>query len=212
LSYVAVDRWGTVRAAERRAFTLTFSDSVRDRVEATGLRLFGRLRLPRGHYQIRVAAHQPNTGTGSAFTEVDIPDYTDLPLSISDLVVASSHGRNLMTLDEDAVLRRVLPAQPTPNRSFRQTETITVFGEVYDSHWLLSRAIGVTSVIQAQDGHVALRQEQTLASSNRGRFYYTGIVPLRSLVPGSYVLTVEVYTRDGIPASASQQLRFAVIE
>jgi hypothetical protein len=194
LSYVAVDRWGTVRAAERRAFTLTLNDTVRDRVDATGLRLFGRLTLPRGRYEIRVAAHQPGGGTGSAVTEVDIPDYTDLPLSISDLVVASSHGRSFLTLEEDTLLRRSLPAQPTPTRHFAQVETLTVFGEIYDSHWILSRTMGVTSVVRTEDGRILMREERTLASSNRGRFSYTSRVPLARFAPGVYTLALEAST------------------
>jgi VWFA-related protein len=212
LSYIAIDRWGTVRAAERRAFTLTFTDAMRDRVRATGVRLFGRLQLPRGTYEIRVAAHQPNGGTGSAAAAVEVPDYTELPLSISDFVVASTHGRTLTTLEEDPVLRRALPAQPTVNRQFTRGETLTVFGEIYDSHWILSREIGVTQVLRSEDGRVISHQERALRTGNRGRFYYTGEVPLASLPPGTYRLSIEAYTRDGVPASASQQLEFQVRE
>jgi VWFA-related protein len=210
LSYVAIDRWGTVRAVERRAFTLTFNDAMRSRVQETGLRLFGRMQLPRGVYEIRVAAHQPDGATGSAVAEVQVPDYTDLPLSISDFVVASSHGRTLTTLEEDTILRRALPSQPIVERRFKPAETLTVFGEIYDSHWILSREIGVTQVIRSEDGRIVSRDEQALRTGNRGRFYYSGRVPLESFAPGEYVLTVEAYTRDGVPASASQQMRFTV--
>ena len=212
LSYVAVDRWGVTRAAERRAFTLTLSESARTRVAQTGLRLFGRLRLPRGRYDIRVAVHQPGGATGSASAEVEIPDYTELPMSVSDLVVASSHGPTLTTLEDDTILRRALPTQPTPNRRFRRTETLTVFGEVYNSQWLLSPKVGVSNLVVSSAGRVVTRAEETLALSNRGRVYYTGRVPLAAFEPGEHVLTVEAFTRDGIPASASQQVRFEVVD
>jgi VWFA-related protein len=210
LSYVAVDRWGKVRAAERRAFTMNFTDAKRASVEQTGLRLFGRLRLPRGRYQIRVAAHQAGGATGLAVADVEIPDFADLPLSVSDLVIASSDGPTLTTLEEDAVLRRSRLSQPTPARRFAPSETLTTFGEIYDSHWILSQSIGVTGLVRAQDGRLVMRDEQTLASGNRGRFYYTGRIPLASFAPGTYTLTVEAHTSAGVPASASQQLRFEV--
>ena len=210
LSYVAIDRWGTVRAAERRSFTLTFTDSTRVRVQASGLRLFGRVRLPRGTYQVRVAVNQPDGATGSATTEVEIPDYTELPVSISDLVVSSSEGKTLMTLEDDAVLRRALPAQPTANRRFRSTETMSLFGEIYNSQWVLTPSVGVTTVIQSESGRVMMRGEQTLTSGDRGRVYYQSHVPLQRLASGKYVLTLEAYTRQGFPASASQQLPFEV--
>jgi VWFA-related protein len=210
LSYAAIDRWGTVRAAERRSFTLTFTDSTRARVQQSGLRLFGRARLPRGTYQIRVAVNQPDGATGSATTEVEIPDYTELPVSISDLVVSSSEGKTLMTLEDDPVLRRALPAQPTANRQFRPAETMSVFGEIYNSQWVLTPSIGVTTVVQSESGRVMMRGEQTLMSGDRGRVYYQSHIPLERLAQGSYVLTLEAYTRQGFPASASQQLRFEV--
>jgi hypothetical protein len=210
LSYVAVDRWNNVRAAERRAFTMNFTDATRAKVEQTGIRLFGRLRLPRGRYQIRVAAHQPGGATGSAVADVEIPDFSDLPLSVSDLVIASSASPTLTTLEEDQVLSRALPSQPTPARQFARNETLTVFGEISDSHWILSQEIGAIALVRTQDGRLVSRDEKTLASGNRGRFYYTGRIPLASYEPGTYTLTVEAHTSAGIPASASQQLRFEV--
>lgn len=210
LSYVAVDRWGTIRAAERRAFTITLNDKTRARVVETGLRLFGRLRLPRGSYQVRVAFHQPGGATGSAVADVVVPDYTMLPISVSDLVVASSRGPTLVTLEDDAVLRRALPAQPTSSRRFAADETLSLFGEIYNSQWLLTPQIGVTALIRSADGRLVLHDEDVLTSSDRGRAYYQGSLPLSNFPPGEYVLTLEAYTRNGIPASASQQLRFEV--
>ncbi len=212
LSYVAVDRWGTVRGAERRAFTMTFSDAARARVEQTGLRLFGRLRLPHGHYDVRVAVTQPGGGTGSAAAEVEVPDYTSLSMSISDLVVASSRGPSLTTLEDDAVLRQALPAQPTPRREFERADALSVVGEIYNGQWLLTPDIGVTTVIQSAAGRVMAREERTLTAPDRGRVYYNGRVPLATYPPGEYTLTLEAYTPAGIPASASQQLRFSIAD
>jgi VWFA-related protein len=212
LSYVAVDRWGAVRAVERRAFTLNLGAQSRARVERTGLRLFGRLQVPRGQYQIRVAAPQANGATASAMAEVEVPDYMDQPLTVSDFVVASSQGPTLTTLEEDAVLRSALPAQPTPVRRFERDETLTVFAEIYDSHWIVSQEVGVTMTVAAADGRLVFRGEQVLTTANRGRFYLTAKLPLGAFEPGDYQLLVEVHTRKGIPANASRQTRFAVLD
>jgi hypothetical protein len=210
LSYAAVDQWGTVRAAERRAYTMNFNDATRTRVEQTGLRLFGRLQVPRGSYQIRVVAHQPGGSTGSAVAEVEIPDYTDLPLSFSDLLVASAEGPRLLTLAEDPTLRRELPSQPTSERRFSRSDTLSVFGEIYDSHWILSQELGATMLLTAQDGRLVARDDDKLTSENRGRFFYNGRLPLARFEPGTYTLTVEAHTRAGVPASVSQQVRFEI--
>ena len=60
------------------------------------------------------------------------------------------------------------------------------------------------------DGRIVRRDEQALRTSSKGRFSYTATVPLGNIAPGRYVLSIEAYTRDGVPASASQQLNFEV--
>jgi hypothetical protein len=199
-----------MRAVERRAFTLTLDDRTRARVAQTGLRLFGRIQLPRGSYQIRVVASQPQGAVGAATTGIQVPNYSDLPLSISDVVVSSARGPSLLTLEEDTALRQVLPAQPSASRRFDRRDTVKTFVEIYDTHWILTREIGVTATLRADDGNILVRNEQTLRSGNRGRFYFTGQLPLQSLAPGKYLLNLEAYTRDGVPASSSQDLRFEV--
>jgi hypothetical protein len=210
LSYAAIDRWGTMRAIERRAFTLTMNDTMRARVEQTGVRLFGRVQLPRGTYQIRVAASQPGGLSGAATADVEIPDYTDLPMSISDIVVSSALARSLLTLEEDPVMRKALPAQPTAVRRFARADTITPFAEIFDTHWILTRELGLTATVRAADGRIVAREEHALMSANRGRFHFKGTLPLQSFEPGTYVLNLEAFTRDGVPASASQQMTFEV--
>jgi VWFA-related protein len=210
LAYAAIDRWGMIRGTDRRSFTLTMNEATRTRVAQTGLRLVGRIQLPRGTYQIRVAATQPGGGTGAAFADVEIPDYTDLPLSISDVVVSSALARSPLTLEEDPVMRQALPAQPTAARRFARADTITAFAEIFDTHWILTRELGVTATVHAADDRIVARQEQTLKSANRGRFYFKGSVPLQSFTPGKYVLNIEAYTRDGVPASASKEMAFDV--
>ena len=83
---------------------------------------------------------------------------------------------------------------------------------MYNSQWVLSPKVGVSNLVVSSTGRVVSRAEETLALSNRGRVYYTGRVQLAGFDPGEYVLTVEAFTRDGIPSSASQQVRFEVID
>ena len=65
-------------------------------------------------------------------------------------------------------------------------------------------------MIRSIDGRIVRSDEQALRTSSKGRFYYTATVPLGNVPPGRYVLSIEAYTRDGVPASASQQLDFEV--
>lgn len=210
LSYAAVDRWGTIRAAERRGFSLALSETMRARVAQTGVRIFGRVQLPRGIYQIRVAASQPNSSSMASVTEVEVPDFSDVSMSISDVVLASTLRPPLITLEEDPLLRRLLPSQPTTSRRFDRADTVGIFAEVYDSHWILTKEIGVTAVIRSSAGTIISRQEHILKSDNRGHFNFVGKVMLRTFPPGQYEVNIEAFTRDGVPASASRSLTFDV--
>lgn len=194
------------------SFTLNLSEQNRAQAGRTGVRLLGRLQVPRGLYQIRVAAHQLNGITAAASASVEVPDYADQPLTVSEFVVASSHGPRLTTLEEDPVLRSALPTQPTPARRFARGETLAVFAEIYDSHWVVSQEVGVTMTVAADDGRVAFRREQLLTTANKGRFYFNGTLPLDAFGPGDYQLLVEVHTRKGIPANTSRQMRFTVLD
>jgi hypothetical protein len=118
----------------------------------------------------------------------------------------------LLTLEEDALLRGSLPAQPTPLRRFERDETLTVFAEIYDSHWIVSQEVGVTMTVAAAGGRTVFRGEQLLTTVNKGRFYLRTTLPLRTFAPGDYQLLVEVHTRKGIPANASRQMQFAVFD
>ena len=132
---------------------------------------------------------------------------------MSDLILASTHGPTYTTLEHDAILRQALPTQPTPRRRFRSNETISVFAEIYNAQWVLTPRVGVTTIIQpAGSEQVTFRDEQILTSGERGRVYLRGRVPLVRFVPGVYRLVIEAYTRDGIPASTSQEIEFEVTE
>jgi len=117
-----------------------------------------------------------------------------------------------MTLEDDAVLRGALPAQPMPARRFRRGETLTVFAEINDTHWILSQEVGVTMTVVGGNGHVVFRGDQTLTAANQGRFDLTSALPLAAFSPGDYQLIVEANTREGIPANTSRQMGFTVLE
>ena len=77
---------------------------------------------------------------------------------------------------------------------------------------MLTPQVGVSTIIQSQDRRVVFRNEQSPATTNRGRVYYRSGVPLARFTPGKYLVVLEASTRDGIPASASQQLEFDIVQ
>ena len=214
LEYVAtaVDGWGKVRAVDRRAFSLTLTNATRDRIAREGIQVFSRFTLPRGAYDIQVVVHQPGGSIGRVSTPVEVPDYTDQALTMSDFAVSAGREDGLpLTMVEDNVLRKVLPASPTGRRRFRADDQVVVFNQVQDEHSLLSQKLDVRWTVASDDGQILKRDSQTLESKpqERGRFHST--VSMKALKPGAYVLTVEAYSTSGPPAVASRQLRFEIV-
>ena len=65
---------------------------TRTRAEEGGLRVLQRLDVPPGRYQIRVAANQPGSATGSVVHDIDVPDF-GVTLGISSVLLTSARPR-----------------------------------------------------------------------------------------------------------------------
>jgi hypothetical protein len=138
-------------------------------------------------------------------TPVEVPDFTDQALTMSDFAVSTSReDRSPVTLVADSALRIVLPVLPTGRRRFRPDDRLVVFNQIQDEHSLLSQKLDVRWTVASDDGEILKRDSSTLESKpqQRGRFHST--VAMKALKPGVYVLTVEAYSTSGPPAIASR--------
>ena len=206
---VAIDQWGRVRATADRTFTATVGEGLRARIERTGASFLTRLSLPHGSYDIRVIAQHAGQILGTTSTKVEVPDFTDRSLLFSDLLVTASAKAPIVLLP-DSALRQVLSTAPMFVRRFTVDDNLDVFGEIYDTHYLLSPRLGVRWHILSADGGVVANGEGETRSSN-GRAYFKGRVPLNKLAPGTYVLEAEAFTVSGMTAAATQQLEFEIL-
>jgi VWFA-related protein len=208
-SVAAVDPQGTIRAFDRRAFTLNVQDDTRARLAGDPLTFFTRLELPPGQYAIRVTAHQPGGASGFQSRNIQIPDFAERALNISGVVIRSA-SRPGLVLQPDDVLRRALGGAPTLKRQFTASETLDLFAEVYDSHWPLATELTATWAI-ARGDTIAKSGESTIEVERGGIGYFGGAVPLQTLGPGDYRLQVEVRTTAGPIATARTSLPFQVV-
>jgi hypothetical protein len=112
----------------------------------------------------------------------------------------------------DSRLRAVLAGSPTQRRAFFGDETLSIFAEVYDNYWMLSRDVRVTSTIRTASGEAVSSAERSLQAGNgEPRYEFSSRLPLRTMSPGDYILTVEAQSTAVAAATASRQLRFSVI-
>ena len=88
-----------------------------------------RLDLAPGRYQLRLAAESTLFGKrGSVYYDVEVPDFSAEPLSMSGL--ALSLGGGAVTMPAGA-FHPLVPFDPTSRRVFRSTDQVRAFVQVY---------------------------------------------------------------------------------
>lgn len=211
LSYVAVDTSGRTFGLRNDAVTLNLRPDTRTRVRQTGLRTLNRLDLPPGRYQLRAASYDATSGAvGSVVHDLEVPDFTRDPLSLSGLVLTSVFGSMMPTARPDESLREALPAAPAALRTFPQNDEVAFFAEVYSSDVAMGQTIDVVSRIRSDEGVTHFEHTQQFnppqARGNRRAHPYTVRVPLGGLRPGAYVFALDA--RSSLGHTATRELRF----
>jgi VWFA-related protein len=215
LSYFALDAQGKVRGGNTDAITMNLRPETKSRIEENGLRMLNRLDLPPGRYQLRVAAHDSGGGAvGSVLYDLDVPDFSRSPISMSGVVLTSPGAAARPTAKPDDQLRQVLPGPPAALRTFRQNEEVALFAEVYDNSASTPHKVDIMSTITTDEGRVLFKAEEERDSSElggqRGGYGYTARIPLKEIAPGNYVLTVTARSRVSPNPSVERQVRITV--
>jgi VWFA-related protein len=211
--YVALDMSGKVHASGQKTMDLAIRPESRKAVAANGLRLVTEVMLLPGHYQLRLAAHDPAANrSGSVFWDLDVPDFDKQTVSMGNLLLsAASAGRTPTSLDAPSV-RDVLPGPPTSRREFTLEDTIAVYAEIYDNETTRSHTVDLTTTIRTDDGtQVFVTREERASPPAEGKrhvYPYLARIPLQDLVPGRFVLTVEGRSRLG--DKASREIQFTI--
>ena len=193
-----------------------------------GYELLSSLELDPGRYHLRVAAEsrtggvQPRPGvpavglfdpdedlsprSGSVYTDVDVPDFLDAPLSLSGLAVIM---RPAPVSGPPKAFEKFLPDTPTTVREFYSDEQVVGFVRV--SQKASAPAVPVTLVLRLTNTQGATVQEgtETIPAASFEATHtaeHTFEVPTANIAPGEYLLTVKASAG---AATATRQLRYA---
>ena len=187
-------------------------------VEKTGVRVVAKIEIPPGRYQLRVAALDGGSQlAGSVYYDLEVPDFTSGPLSMSGVVLTSTlaNAGPAVGLTADDALRQMLPAPPTLAREFRIDEELAVMAEVYDNEGKTPHKVAIATTIRSDDGREVFRIADERASSElqgaRGGYGYTARIPLKGLAPGLYVLKVEARSTLGKSTTAAREVQIRVV-
>lgn len=144
--------------------------------------------------------------SGSVYLDLEVPDFLNAPLTLSGLVLSVSPP---VVSGPARALASLLPVVPTTLREFYRDEAVGAFLRVYQG---AGRPIEpVTLGVRIVDSHGAtiVERSETLGGE---RFAgaraadYQFDVPLSTLAPGPYLLTVQASARDHV---VRRDVRFA---
>jgi len=217
LSYLAIDAKGKVQGGNTDMVSMAnLRPETKTRIEASGLRLLNRIEIPPGRYEIRIAAHDSAGGNvGSVQYDLDVPDFSKTPFSMSGVTLTSITASQLPTAHPDEQTRGVLPAPPAAARSFPQNDEVALFAEVYDNEAKTPHKVDITTTVTTDEGKVLFKtdeQRDTVDFQGKtGGFGYSTRIPMKDLPPGLYVLTVSARSRLGKKDPVERQVRIAVM-
>jgi len=123
--------------------------------------VLGKIDLLPGRYRLRLAAHNATSKKdGSVFADVIVPDYSNLPVSASPIVLSASPARPSAPKD---LLSAVLPIVPTAEREFANTDKVTALLRLYQSGTKPIERAQVTIRIRDEIDGVNATDAQTIA-------------------------------------------------
>jgi hypothetical protein len=214
LSFVAVDDKGKARGGEHLDVTMPLRPETRALVERTGLLVQSRMVVPPGRYVLRAGARDSASGqVGAVHCDLEIPDFTKEPLSMSGIVIASAQTA-LPNPRPDKELTNLLPGSPAVIRDFNRSDEIGMLVEIYDTKLNTPHDIDIITTIVGEDGKEAYRHEDRRTSAEvqgmQGAFGYLLNVRLADMTPGAYLLRVEARSRLDVDRAVARETTFKI--
>jgi VWFA-related protein len=214
VSLMVVDHAGRVHGGDRVLVQPRLSAETHEVVQRRGMRFVRRLELPPGRYQLRVAAREAEEGRrGSVFYDLQVPDYGDDQLVMSDVLLTSRTAALTLTPSIDDVVKGVLETPPTAARTFTSDDILTAYAEVYGA-LKPAHDTAVTTRVTSADGREVFRATDERAFSERqttgSGLRHKVAIPLAGVSPGTYLLRIEAKATVG-EHTAARQLSFEVL-
>lgn len=203
VAYASLDASGTLRPGQKHVLTMEMSEATAAVARERGFRVVSELMLPPGRYQLRVAAAEEGANrSGSAFFDLEIPDFYKTPFSMSGVALTSAAALATPTVRPQDPLADVLPGPPTTVREFARNDTIALFAEFYENAPNAApHGIDLTATVRAEDGRVVFENREQRSSTDlqgaSGGYGYSVHIPLSDFAPGTYVISVAGRSRAG---------------
>jgi VWFA-related protein len=218
ISLFASDAAGKIRDGARDMLALKLRPQTYDVVSKSMIRVVRRLQVPPGKYTLRIGARDGNGGTvGSLVYELDAPDFSKGPLTMSGVAITSASASRVPTTNADPNVNEfkdVLPSPPTATREFPQGDALAIFSEVYDNLGKTPHRVVMTATVLTDEGKTAFttsdeRRSEELQGASGG-YGYAVQIPLTGIAAGRYVLRVEAKATTGNEPGVRREVEFRV--
>jgi VWFA-related protein len=212
---LATDAKGKTFATDRNTVNLNMKPDTAKRVSASGFRVIQSLDLAPGRYNLRMAVREANTKkAGSVTFDLEVPDFSKEPLSMSDIALTSAMSGVAPTIHPKDPLEKILPGPLTTYREFSTADEIALFTEIYDNNTKQPHKVNVVATVKAEGGQQVFQTREEHNSSelagSAGGYGFQTRVPLKSFAPGLYVLRVEATSEIGDHPTTSKEIVFRV--
>ena len=167
--------------------------------------LLSHLPLSPGRYMIRLAADHDEK-SGQVFIDVDVPDFSKVPLSMSGFLVQRAPAPPV----QDTAIASLIPIAPTTQRTFAAGDEVTVFARVYQGGKGRPVPVRISAKVTSSRGEAVSHQDLVLEANQFGESRaadYQVQLPIAHLEPGDYLFEVEA--KSGAPL-ARRTIRFSI--
>ncbi len=211
---IATDDKGKAFPTDRATVNLNMKPDTAKRVSATGFRVIQSLDLAPGRYNLRVAVREGNTRkAGSVTFDLEVPDFSKTPLSMSDIALTSALSGAAPTVRPKDPLEKLLPGPLSSYREFATIDEIALFTEIYDNV-KKAHKVEITATVKAEGGQTVFETREEHDSSelagSAGGYGFQTRIPLKSFAPGLYVLRIDAITRIGDRPTTAKEIVFRV--
>jgi VWFA-related protein len=153
--------------------------------------VFSHLTLPPGLHHIRAAVQSAALSrTGSVSTDVEVPDFTKAPLSLSGVVLHSDFEE--VTAGSDG-LAQLVPAMPTTRRVFTAADHVKAALDICEGESTPKVEVALETQITNEHGDGVYGKSETFAADQfgppGGDQASSVVLPLERLAPGRYLLS-----------------------
>ena len=217
VAHVATDGGSRrVLPGDRITTRLALKPGTYERAVTGGMRVLSEMRLQPGRYQIRVAAGNQAGRAGSVVYDLDVPDFTESPLTMSGVSIASEELADVTTIQAREPTKTPLPAPITAAREFRAGDRLMVFAEFYENvRNAPPHTLDLKAELRGPDGQVRASESDRRSSSdeeNRAGYGFSATLPLDDIEPGVYTIHVEARPTLGAMPAVSRDIPIRVTD